>query len=100
MRKDIAFVVDDLVFSSNGDLMHVESDEQHIQDTINADVSWWKENATDGVGILNWLGGPALKQKLQKKLRLELESDGYRVSNPIVKFEPNGDLTINPNATI
>ena len=97
---DSGFVDDDLVFSSNGDLMHVESAEKHIQDTINADVSWWKENATDGVGILNWLGGPGLKQKLQKKLRLELESDGYRVSSPIVKFEPNGDLTINPNATI
>ena len=100
MRKDIAFVGNDLVFSSNGDLMHVESDEQHIQDTINADVSWWKEYPIDGVGILKWIGAPALKQKLQKKLRLELESDGYKVSNSFIKFEPNGDLIINPNATI
>lgn len=100
MRKDISFVENDLVFSGNGDLMHVESDEQHIEDTINADVSWWKENPIDGVGILKWIGAPALRQKLQKKLRIELESDGYRVANPIVKFEPNGDLTINPNATI
>ena len=76
--------------------MHVESDEQHIQ-IHQCRCFWWKENATDGVGILNYRS--ALKQKLQK-LRLELESDGYRVSNPIVKFEPNGDLTINPNATI
>ena len=96
----VGFVGNDLVFSSNGDLMHVESDEQHIEDTINADVSWWKENPIDGVGILKWIGAPGLRQKLQKKLRIELESDGYRVANPIVKFEPNGDLTINPNATI
>jgi sulfate adenylyltransferase subunit 1 (EFTu-like GTPase family) len=100
MRKDIAFLNDDLVFSSNGDLLINPSDEVHIEDTIKADVGWWKDNPIDGVGIIKWIGSPALKQKLQKKIQIELESDGYKVSNPFIKFEPNGQLLINPNATI
>ena len=100
MRKDIAIKDNDLFIGTNGDFSHLESDAQHIQDTINANVGWWKENPLDGVGILNYLGSPMLKQQLQKKIRIELESDGYKVSNPLVIFEPNGSVTINPNATI
>lgn len=100
MRKDIALINNDLVISRNGDFQLLESDEQHIQDTINANVGTWKENPIDGVGIINYIGSPALKQKLQKKIRIELESDLYKVSNPFINFDANGKLLINPNATI
>lgn len=98
-RIDILITDNDLVFA-NGDLAFGVSDVQHIQDTINAFPGWWKEYPQEGVGISEWVGSPANVQEMSKAIRLQLVNDGYSVNNPVIKFEPNGGLTINPNATI
>jgi len=84
----------------NGDFLIAASDEQHIIDTINAFPGWWKQNPADGIGIGAWQKGAAQIQELTKKLRLQLVSDGYTVTNPTVTLSPDGKFIITPNATI
>ena len=102
-RHDISLeriVTNDEPIFLNGDFSIVESDEQHIQDTINAFPSWWKEYPLQGVGIKAWLGSPANIQDMTKAIRLQLQADGYTVTNPKITLNPDGSLIINPNATI
>jgi len=99
VRKDFDIKDNDLVFE-NGDFATAESDQQHIADTINAYPSWWKQYPTDGVGIMLYQNSSLGLQKLSRKLKIELEKDGYKVNNPVIEFAPNGQLNIYPNATI
>jgi hypothetical protein len=98
-RIDIAIVENEAAVK-NGDFYSAESDQQHIQDTISAFPSCWKQFPEDGVGIKAWLGGPTDTQELAQKIRLQLTSDRYIVNNPTVKFAENGNLIVTPNATI
>jgi hypothetical protein len=99
-RYDIEFSYNDLFISSTGDFVFSLSDQTHIEDTIVANYGWWKDNPLDGVGIRNYLGATMDKQALKQRIRTQLESDGYAVNNPTVNLDNNGNLTINPNATI
>lgn len=83
---------------TNGDIVVGESDKQHIKDTINAFPGWWKQYPTDGVGIAAYAKARANTLELEKQLRLQLESDGYRVGVPIIEFD-NGKLHVFPDAT-
>lgn len=98
-RKDFDLKDNDLVFA-DGDFAIAESDQQHVSDTINAYAGWWKENPTDGVGIMLYQNSSLGLQKLSRKVKIELEKDGYKVSNPIIEFGQSGTLNIYPNATI
>ena len=99
VRFDIG--IDDFgaLLFANGDLVINESDQQHIADSINASVGWWKEFPTDGVGIINYQNSAGDAQKLARKIKIELEKDGYKVDNPIINFGSDGKLNIYPNAT-
>ena len=83
----------------NGDLVIGLSDEQHIADTINASAGWWKEFPTDGVGVIYYQNSAGENQKLARKIKIELEKDGYKVDNPIIDYTTDGTLNIYPNAT-
>lgn len=83
----------------NGDFSIIESDQQHIADTINAYVGWWKEFPTDGVGIGYFAKSSSGGQQLSRKVKIELEKDGYKVDNPVIEFGTDGKLNIYPNAT-
>lgn len=97
-RQDIALLNNDLVFV-DGDLAIMESDQQHIQDTINAFPGWWKENPSDGVGVFQYMNSAGTAGQLAREIKIQLQSDGYNVNNPDISFQ-NGQLTINPNASI
>ena len=84
---------------ANNDLFFVESDMQHIIDTMNAFPGWWKENPLDGVGIMAYTKSSTDLQELNRKVKIELISDGYKSTAPVVTLI-NGQLTINPNAQI
>jgi hypothetical protein len=99
-RKD--FLLDDegdLLFV-NGDISIGNSDQQHIIDTCNAFVGWWKEFPIDGVGIGDFSMSAGGAQQIARKVKIELEKDGYNVDNPVVEFGADGKLNIYPNATI
>lgn len=97
-RFDIQ-VKDNAIIIVNNDLQYAESDDQHIEDTISANVGSWKENPTDGVGIINYLKGVNIQQKLAKLIKLNLKSDGYD-SNPIVQYDTSGKLIVSPNVIL
>ena len=98
-RYDIGLLDNDLIVSDAGDFAIRNSDQQHVEDTINAFPGWWKMNPDQGVGVRAWLGGPAVIQELSKVIRLNLQADGYTAS-PVVGFDQYGTLKIAPNATI
>lgn len=98
-NRDIKTVNNDIVWE-NGDLSFMDSDEQHIIDTINAYTGWWKEFPTDGVGVGLYQNSAGAQQQLSRKIKIELEKDNYKVSNPILEFDSSGNLNIYPNATL
>ena len=98
-NQDFAITNKDLVII-NGDFAIAESDVQHIADTIDAFRGWWKDNPQDGVGIFQYLNGPDQSQAIKRSLRLNLESDGYLLNNPVVSTDANGKLIVQPNASI
>lgn len=98
VRHDIAINSNNLVVSQ-GDFAIAASDMQHIQDTINAAPGWWKEFPLDGVDVVRFSKASSDLQFLARKIKTELQADGYKVDNPIISLSPAGKLTINPNAT-
>jgi hypothetical protein len=97
MNKDIALLDNELIIS-NGDFAIAESDTQHIADTINAFPGWWKENPADGVGVFGYYNSAGEEQTLKRAIQIQLSADGYKVSNPQISIDSNGELTVNPNA--
>lgn len=97
-RIDIMLNNNDVVISNN-DISLVESDDQHVVDTINACPGWWKENFTDGVSIMSYLKARGIQQQLQRSMKLNLQSDRYNV-RPQVSYDSSGKLIIQTNVTI
>ena len=92
--------MDILIEVVNNDIQWVASDVQHVQDTINAAPGWWKESPSDGVNIRAYLNSSGQEQVLSRSISINLQSDLYIVTNPVVKFDSNGKLYISPNATL
>lgn len=92
--------MDILIEVKDNDIQYVLSDEQHVQDTINAAPGWWKESPQDGVNIRAYLNSDGQEQVLARSISVQLQSDLYQVVNPVVKFGTDGKLYINPNATL
>jgi len=81
------------------DFTYVLSDQQHIQDTIEAAPLWWKQFPGDGVAIRRYEGSSGKIQKLMGSMKQQLQNDGYSCNNPDIVQAPNGTFTYNPNAT-
>ena len=96
-NQDFALQDND-IYITGGDFAVTESDTQHIADTINAFPGWWKENPADGVGIFAYMHSAGEAQALKRSLQIQLTSDGYKVSNPVVEIDASGQLTVTPNA--
>ncbi len=97
-RYDIQMDDNGVLEIENNDLVWDVSDEQHIEDTINASPGWWKENFADGVGIRVYLNSDGQQQVLARAIKIQLTSDLYTVTNPSIVFNANGQLIINPSA--
>lgn len=97
INYDIALRDNDIDFKG-GDLYYVESDEQHIIDTINAFPGWWKEYPADGVGLMQYQKSSSALSVLNRSIQVQLQSDGYRVEGAVITLTPDGNLFINPNA--
>ncbi len=97
-NQDIGLIGNDLNIV-DGDLTIMESDMQHVADTLNAFPGWWKENPADGVGIFQYLNSVGQEQAIKRAININLQSDGYNASNPIVYTNSDGQLVVNPNAT-
>lgn len=98
-RTDIQIDINNELIVQNNDFIIDISDEQHIIDTINANVGTWKENPNDGVGIRQYIKGRGVENILSRSIKIQLKSDNYN-SSPIVSFDSSGKLTIDANVTI
>lgn len=94
---DIAMYNNSPVFE-DGDFAVGISDVQHVMDTIAAFPGWWKENPTDGVGVFQYLNSAGQAQTLERSIKINLMSDGYRSDAVKATTDANGKLTIVPNA--
>lgn len=99
VRIDIALQDNDLLII-NGDFAFAESDAQHVIDTMNALPGWWKENPLDGVGLPLYQKASSSLPDLNRSTKVQLQSDGYQVDGGVLNLTPDGNLSINPNATI
>jgi hypothetical protein len=98
VNQDFSLSNNDLV-TRDGDFAIAESDEQHVADTINAFPGWWKENPADGVGVFQFMNSSGMEQEISRSVKINLQSDGYTVSNPLVSIDASGLCLIDPKAT-
>lgn len=91
--------IDSTFINANNDIAFYESDEDHIQDTIQAIQGSYKENPQDGVNVQSYLNSQGQEQILARKIIVQLKSDLYVVNNPIIETTID-KVIVNPNATI
>lgn len=91
--------IDSTFINANNDIAFYESDEDHIQDTIQATQGSYKENPQDGVNVQSYLNSQGQEQILARKIIVQLKSDLYVVNNPIIETTID-KVIVNPNATI
>lgn len=96
-RTDIK--IDKTFINANNDITFYESDEDHIQDTIQATQNSYKENPQDGVNIESYLNSQGQQQVLAREIIVQLKSDLYTINNPIISITADS-ISVNPNATI
>lgn len=82
----------------DGDFAVGESDDQHIEDIITAFPGWWKQFPLLGVGIFQNIKSSQNPQDLERSIKINLQSDGYDVSNARVAINGNGKMEVSPNA--
>lgn len=94
----------DILSTSNGDLLitgndlqYGLSDQQHVEDTIDASPLSWKQFPSDGVGVRYYLNSAGKKQQLQRAIRQQLTIDGYSDISATIT-DDNGQLNITPYA--
>jgi len=92
--KDIIFIENDIEIR-DGDLFVAESDQQHIQHILTADLGQFRQWPLIGVGIARQINGPANRTDLKQNIRVQLRSDNFTVKN--VDVSPNFEITINAN---
>ena len=63
----------------NGDFAVTESDGQHIEDILIADIGQFRQWPLLGIGILKQQGGNVNNEALKKNIKLQLSSDNFRV---------------------
>lgn len=84
--KDI-LINDDIGFK-NGDLVVGESDQQHVEHIISIKPGQFYQFPTLGVGIADQVKGSINRQSLKQKIKVNLESDNYRIN----KIEVEGGI--------
>ena len=84
--RDIKLTDNDLEFN-NGDFIITNSDQQHIEDIVEAYTGSYKEFPLLGVGIRQYINAAGAQAELQSIIRLQLEADGYTVNNIILGDE-------------
>ncbi len=90
-RYDIKIESD--FINANNDIEVYESDDDHIQDTIEANIGSYKQFPTDGVGVNNYLNSAGQSQIISREIQLQLKSDKYNIT-PVVGFDADGKLII------
>jgi len=81
MAKDILTDENGELAVLNGDLHIGNSDQQHVEHILTSAKGHYKQHPLIGVGIEDYLNAPnslITRQKLEKEINLQLESDGAK----------------------
>lgn len=76
-----------LITTADGDLVVGESDGQHVMDIFISDPGVWRFSPLSGIGIKAYENAPDTIQnatELEKKIKLQLEFDGYKIDQVLV----------------
>lgn len=84
MAKDIIFDGGEIVFK-NGDFFVDDSDQQHIQHILIADLGQFRQWPLTGVGIKKYLNGSVNKTDLKQSIRVQLLADNFNVKRIVVE---------------
>lgn len=76
--KDI-LINEDIAFKG-GDFIIGESDAQHIEHILTAKPGHFYQFPTLGVGVVDLIKGSIKRQALKQKIKVNLESDNYRIN--------------------
>lgn len=83
-RKDFLLENNVLVIRGN-DLVIATSDQQHIQDILNAFAGWYREFPLIGAGASSYINAPANKiAEFEAIAKVQLRGDGYTETKIIV----------------
>jgi hypothetical protein len=86
--RDIKLTDNDLEFQQ-GDFLITNSDQQHIEDIVEAFQGSYKEFPLLGVGIRQYINSAGAQDEVQSLVQLQLESDGYTVNSVILGDQGN-----------
>ena len=100
MAKRYDINLDPVAITTANDLPVYESDETHIQDTIQASKGSYKENPLDGVQINMYLNSSGQESTIAREVILQLKTDGYRSESPVIGYTTDGNLSVKPNAVL
>jgi hypothetical protein len=85
----------DLFFDvTTGDFKLQPSDTWHIKDILQSSPGWWKNSPNIGASLFQSLKSRASAQSIESSVKLELQRDRYMLTRPFVKFDANGNVTI------
>jgi len=79
MTKDLIFSGGELVVK-DGDFFVAESDQQHIEHILIADIGQFRQWPLIGVGIRRQLNGSVNRTDLKQQIRTQLKSDNFTVT--------------------
>ena len=85
----------------HGDFVFGPSDDMHVQDILTSTPGTWHESPLVGVGIKSMIEADytrATLDALDKKVRLQLEMDGFRVEDVEILLSGNDIQQINIDA--
>lgn len=77
--QDILLNNDNELQFFNGDFLVGNSDNQHVQTIIEANKGNFLETPTLGVGIVEYKSSNISAAELEKRVRIELQKDGYKL---------------------
>lgn len=100
MAKRYDIDLNPTAITAYNDLPVYESDIDHIEDTIASPKGAYKEFPNDGVQIDSYLNSSGQETTIQREIILQLKSDNYRSQNPVISYDANGELQIQPNAVL
>lgn len=77
-------ITGDLVIE-NGDFSRTNAEQQSVILVLNTNLGAWKWAPFTGLGIKQYKGATGVNLKIRREMIVQLEADGYKVNQIIVK---------------
>ena len=100
VSKDLRLENNDLFINPiTGDFQIIVSDDQHIEDLINAFPGWYKQHPEIGAKLMAYVKSSGKQQELTQGIRQNVKGDGYIINFLEAEQKPDGTFQIEIDAT-